>query len=428
MGKPLQDKPADFLTLAIAFQSLLKRHQTTCLLVNRQNQLMYVCGDGLNLLKAIDSVEPYQDILGLFPDSLKAPVSKALDQAHQNSEALQAVHWRSLIDHQLYPVKITASLHNGYEIKNFGAISQDDSDCSGLNRKDAQSLDLRSQDFFSLVIERASKNSHNPVECHTTELLTINEHLRAKVLEQQQFEQQLVGQTQALARSNANLEEFAYVVSHDLQEPLRAVTAFSQLLEQRYHHQLDESAKRYITHIVEGGTRMKAMIDGILELSRINRQRHVLQGPTNLEAVLKNVLENLKLLLVETQATITYDTLPSLYIDVNHITQLLQNLIGNAIKFRGAKPPRIHITAQQQPNSWIFSVQDNGIGIPENQQKRIFKLFQRLHNQREYQGYGIGLAICKKIVEHYQGTIWLESSPGEGTIFYFTLVSDTDRT
>ena len=187
--------------------------------------------------------------------------------------------------------------------------------------------------------------------------------------------------------------------------------------------QLDASAKRYIKHIVDGGTRMKAMIDGILELSRINNTQ-LNNAPTHLEQALKIALENLKLIRLETQTTVTHNVLPRLYVDKNHMVQLLQNLISNAIKFRGSEPPRIHITAEPQASGWLFSVHDNGIGIPQDQQNRIFKLFQRLHNQQEQKGYGIGLAICKKIVEHYQGRIWLKSSPGEGSTFYLTLIVD----
>lgn len=264
--------------------------------------------------------------------------------------------------------------------------------------------------------------SHSPKN-ETIELLAINQRLRAEVLERQQTEQKLAQKAEALIRSNADLEEFAYVVSHDLQEPLRAMTAFAQLLAQRYKDSLDASAQRYITHIVDGGIRMKAMIDGILELSRIN-SKQLNNNSTNLEQALATALENLKLIRLENQATITHGGLPTLNVDTNHVVQLLQNLISNAIKFRGPEPPHIHISAEQQATKWFFSVQDNGIGIPQDQQKRIFKLFQRLHNQQEQKGYGIGLAICKKIVEHYQGHIWLKSSPGEGSIFYFTLVPE----
>lgn len=174
------------------------------------------------------------------------------------------------------------------------------------------------------------------------------------------------------------------------------MTAFSQLLDQRYNSQLDAAAKRYINHIVDGGIRMKAMIDGILELSRINNKKLANSNPTDLQQALDIALENLNLICLETQAVIHHSALPTLYVDKNHIVQLLQNLIGNAIKFQGAEPPQINIVAKPQTDRWLFSIQDNGVGIPQDQQQRIFKLFQRLHNQQEQKGYGIGLAICKK--------------------------------
>ena len=283
-------------------------------------------------------------------------------------------------------------------------------------------------EFLVLLIERCDRIADyaTPIIPSTPKLIEVNKRLRAEVLERQQTEQELANKAEALTRSNADLEEFAYVVSHDLQEPLRAMTAFSQLLEQRYNQQLDASAKRYIKHIVDGGTRMKAMIDGILELSRINNTQ-LDSSPISLEQTLEIVLENLKLICLETQTTITHDALPTLCVDKSHAVQLFQNLISNAIKFRGSDPPHIHITAKQQINSWLFSIHDNGIGIPKDQQTRIFKLFQRLHSQQEHKGYGIGLAICKKIVEHYQGNIWLESVPEEGSVFYFTLVSQLQQ-
>ncbi|NEQ48619.1 MAG: GHKL domain-containing protein [Leptolyngbya sp. SIO3F4] len=391
----------ELLRLTTAFQTWLKHCQTTCLLIDRQNRLIHTYDDALNVLKVKDNDDVSdQNVLILLPSNLQKAARHVLKQAQQHGTATQITNHIELSDGQPYTVIITARLHTSDRI----------------------------EDFLTLLIERAEKEiSERSVDAHTTELIEVNERLRAKVLEQKQTEQELANQAQALARSNESLEEFAYIVSHDLQEPLRAMTAFSQLLEQRYGAQLETAAKRYLTHIVDGGTRMQAMIDGILELSRINTKVRTTHTTTNLEQALDTVLENLKLTRLETKANITHNTLPTLYVDKNHIVQLLQNLVGNAIKFRGSELPKILITAQQQPQGWLFSVKDNGVGIPKNQQQRIFKLFQRLHSQREYQGYGIGLAICKKIVEHYQGKIWLKSAPGEGTTFYFTLIVDAEQ-
>ena len=395
LRKPLQHNQQFAPLVGKAFQALLSHRQATYLLVNQEQQILYICGDALSLLSDSDTS---QNLLQRLPASLRLPLDNALNQTKTADTARQA---GCRVGAQPYTVTITVS-------------SQVTSDTG---------------EFLTVLIERDDHHQgrlEDLVNTRTAELVEANKHLQTKVLEQQQAEQVLAQQAQALARSNADLEEFAYVVSHDLQEPLRAMTAFSQLLEQRYKSQLDRSAQRYVQHIVDGGTRMKAMIDGILELSRISSAVKISNSPTSLERVLTIALENLKLIRLETHATITHDTLPILHMDENHIVQLLQNLIGNAIKFRGPKPPCIHIAAEQcSHKKWLFTVQDNGIGIPQDQQKRIFKLFQRLHNQQAHKGYGIGLAICKKIVEHYQGDIWLESVSGEGATFYFTLEVDS---
>lgn len=376
-----------------AFQALLVHRQTTYLVVDRQNHLLHICGDCLSLIATQTELTIGKDIVHLLPTSLRLPVKTSLQQAKKHGDAKHSGQV-TRTDSHAYSVTIEACLHPANQT---------------------------TEEFLTILIER--EPGDGPFVTETTELIEVNKRLRAEILDRQQAEQQLAQKAEALAHSNADLEEFAYVVSHDLQEPLRAMTAFSQLLSQRYGQHLDTSAKRYIKHIVDGGTRMKAMIDGILELSRINSTQWN-NTLTDLEQALKIALENLKLIRLETHATVTHNALPGLYIDKNHIVQLLQNLISNAIKFRGSAPPHIHITAEPQSRGWLFSVHDNGIGIPQDQQNRIFKLFQRLHNQQEQKGYGIGLAICKKIVEHYQGEIWLKSSPGEGSTFYFTLLID----
>ena len=266
-------------------------------------------------------------------------------------------------------------------------------------------------------------NLEELVKDRAAEIQEANHHLQAEVLERQQAESKLANRAQALEQSNADLEQFAYVISHDLQEPLRAMTVFAQLLEGDYGKHLDTTAKDYINNIVEGGIRMHGLINGILAFSRATHQESTFET-LDLEQVLIAVLENLSSAIGASQATVNYDILPTLNIDKNQIIQLFQNLIGNAIKFRGSEPPCIYITAKQQPDSWLFSFKDNGIGIPKEQQERTFALFQRLHTREEIDGYGIGLAICKKIVERHQGHIWVDSEPGNGSTFYFTLAND----
>ena len=223
-----------------------------------------------------------------------------------------------------------------------------------------------------------------------------------------------------LKRSNAELEQFAYVASHDLQEPLRAVAGMVQLLGQHYQGKLDERADEYIGHAVEASTRMQKLINDLLDYSRVNRLGRSFEN-TAVERSLNNAIANLQLVIQESQAQITHDPLPTLMADSGQLTQVLQNLIGNAIKFRGERPLHIHIGAKKMEQAWQFSVSDNGIGIEPKYYERIFLVFQRLHTRREYPGTGIGLALCKKIIERHNGQIWVESQPGLGSTFYFTI-------
>jgi PAS domain S-box-containing protein len=225
-----------------------------------------------------------------------------------------------------------------------------------------------------------------------------------------------------LARSNRDLQQFAYVASHDLQEPLRMVASFTQLLANRYHDKLDQDAQDFIKYAVDGATRMQALISDLLSYSRVDRQEKPF-NVTSCDQILGQVLVNLKVAIVDSGAVITHDCLPTVMGDDIQLGQLFQNLLGNAIKFRGEKPPRVHISAKENGNGWKISVQDNGIGISPEHHERVFLIFQRLHTAAEYPGTGIGLAICKKIVERHGGRIWIESPPGGGSIISFTLLT-----
>jgi PAS domain S-box-containing protein len=235
------------------------------------------------------------------------------------------------------------------------------------------------------------------------------------------LEEDLIIKAAELARSNIELQQFAYIASHDLQEPLRAISGFTELLVKRYHGKIDEKADTYIDFITEGTTRMQQMIQDLLTYSRVQTQVHefvLIDSNTSLDLA----LSDLQVATKEHNAVITNDPLPSIYADQEQITKMFQNLIGNAIKFH--KPgiaPNVHISAKQDKNNWIFSVSDNGIGIRQEYADRIFKIFQRLHTRDEYPGTGIGLAICKRIAEQHGGTIWIESVPGTGSTFYFTI-------
>jgi light-regulated signal transduction histidine kinase (bacteriophytochrome) len=223
-----------------------------------------------------------------------------------------------------------------------------------------------------------------------------------------------------LRQANAELQQFAYVASHDLQEPLRMVTSYVQLLAQRYQGQLDAEAEEFISYAVEGAQRVHQLIQDLLAYTRVGGTA---PGWTavDCEEVLARTVHDLHLLIEEMQAEVSHDPLPTVRGEAQQVGLVFQNLIGNALKFHGAAPPRIHVSARREGIMWVFAVKDNGIGIEAKQAERIFQVFQRLHTRSEYPGTGIGLAICKKIVERHGGRIWVESEPGKGATFFFTL-------
>ncbi len=224
----------------------------------------------------------------------------------------------------------------------------------------------------------------------------------------------------ALVRSNAELEQFAYVASHDLQEPLRVVGSYVQLLARRYAGQLDGRADRYVNRSLAGVERMRTLINDLLAYSRVGT-RGLELVPTRTEAVVAEVLEGLAVTIRETAAEITWDPLPMVQADTTQVGQLFQNLLSNALKYRSEQAPRVHIGVERQDQRWQFAVRDNGIGIDPAYAKRIFLVFQRLHTRDEYPGTGIGLALCQKIVERHGGQLTVESQVGQGATFSFTL-------
>ena len=240
------------------------------------------------------------------------------------------------------------------------------------------------------------------------------------ITERKEIELKLNENIKKLAQSNKELEEFAYITSHDLREPLRMITSFLQLLERRYKDQLDEDANEFIGFAVDGAKRLDAMTHDLLQYSRINREKREIK-PVNFEHVLEEALLNLKVPIEESNAVITHDPLPTINGDEQLKIRLFQNLIGNAIKYRSQESPKIHISAKKEKNQYLFCIKDNGIGMSPKHLEQIFIIFKRLHTPEEYEGTGIGLAIAQKIVHQQGGNIWAESEPDKGTTFYFTL-------
>ena len=240
------------------------------------------------------------------------------------------------------------------------------------------------------------------------------------ISERKRATEELANRSELLERSNADLEQFAYVASHDLQEPLRMVSSYSSLLAEHYNDRADEKSEKYIRYVLDGARRMQQLIQDLLAYSRVDSQA---EPPVLIksEIAVKTALDNLKVAIESSHAEIECDDLPAVYADTVQLTQLFQNLIGNAVKFHRDCPPHIHIGAERNNGKWTFHVADNGIGIEKQYAERVFHMFQRLNERGRYEGSGIGLAIVKKIVERHGGRVWFESQPKNGTTFYFTM-------
>ena len=267
-------------------------------------------------------------------------------------------------------------------------------------------VDITERKQAEEALKKAYDSLDKKVKERTAELETAQKILKSKLKE--------------LTRSNEELEQFAYVSSHDMQEPLRMITSYLQLLQKRYQGNLDERADKYIHFAVDGAARMQNLITDLLVYSTVTRSSIEFET-TDSELILNKVLSTLKVFINENKAKVTYDPLPAVIANPIQLGQVFQNLIFNAIKFHKEEAPKIHISAERKANEWVFSVRDNGIGIDPQYSERIFEIFKRLHTREYFSGTGIGLAICKKIVERYGGRIWVESELGKGSTFYFTL-------
>jgi PAS domain S-box-containing protein len=274
------------------------------------------------------------------------------------------------------------------------------------------------------LLGRRKDGSEFPVEIGLsyieTELGRLALALISDITERKRGADELSRVNEELRGSNAQLEQFAYVASHDLQEPLRMVSSYLELLEHRYRGQLDSQAQEFIHYAVDGATRMKGLIQDLLSFSRAGTtalKSHTFQPG----AILQDVLANLQVAIEQSHAEVTADPLPEIAADPGLLTSVFQNLIGNAIKFQRDRTPRVHVSAQRAAAEWIFSVRDNGIGIESRHATRVFRIFERLHSTDQYPGSGVGLAISQRIVERHGGKIWLESQLGTGTTFFFTV-------
>lgn len=251
----------------------------------------------------------------------------------------------------------------------------------------------------------------------------VPEILRAKVkvfVELHEKTRIIERQARELARSNSDLEQFAAVASHDLQEPLRKISGFAQMLQKRYSGKLDAQADEFLAQIVGGAARLQSLISALLEYSRLSFGPKDVK-PVDLEKVFTQTIDDLQVLIRETGGQVTHDPLPTVPADATSIARVFQNLVANGLKFRGDRPPKVHVWAQKEDGGWVFSVKDEGIGIDSRFHDRVFQLFRRLQPRHLYEGAGIGLAVCKRVVEAHGGRIWVESQPGQGAVFRFTL-------
>jgi light-regulated signal transduction histidine kinase (bacteriophytochrome) len=258
------------------------------------------------------------------------------------------------------------------------------------------------------------------LEVHERTVLEQSDKLAHTLMQLEERAEALAERTEELARSNRELQEFAHAASHDLQEPLRAVSGFCQLLRDRYSGKLDAQADEFIGFAVDGAHRMQKLINDLLAYSRVGARGDEFE-PTDASVIFDQAVTNLHAAIQENGAKVTQTGLPIVTADPSQLSQLLQNLIGNAIKFRGERIPEIHVEASRKADDWLFSVRDNGIGIEPRHAERVFLIFQRLHARTEYPGTGVGLAICKKIVESHGGRIWIEPRSEDGTIVLFTI-------
>ncbi len=335
------------------------------------------------------------------------PVSSALELANKNLGVMVSVICAALVCSVIFALLTTRRIIRPIETLSTSALAISGGDFS-------QQVEVTSQDE---VGQLASAFNQMVSGLRTT--TTSIDNLNKEITERKRAEEALQKAVAELERSNAELERFAYIASHDLQEPLRMVASYTQLLEKRYKDRLDADANDFIGYAVDGAKRMQQLINDLLTYSRVGTRGKPLE-PADCMTVFEAAVANLDVAIRESGAEVTSDPLPTVMADEGQLVQLFQNLIDNAVKFHGEEPPRVHVSAEQSGDEWVFSVRDNGIGIDSQYLDQAFKVFQRLHGGK-YRGTGIGLSIAKKIVERHGGRIWLESQPDKGTIVHFTI-------
>jgi signal transduction histidine kinase len=334
---------------------------------------------------------------------------QALSYSQEESQQLTQVYGEILAGLKVSPADLQSRV-DYYQERN--ALLQ--AHASELEQKVAELNQAQEE------LRRAHDQLETRVAERTQELKASNELLTGEIIERKRAEEDF-------ARSNAELEQFAYVASHDLQEPLRMVASYVQLLERRYRGRLDKDADEFIGFAVDGAKRMQALINDLLAYARIGTRGKAFT-PTDSEKAARTGAGNLRVAIEESGAQISYQSLPTLHADASQLAQLFQNLFSNAIKFRSQAAPIIKVSAERRDGAWQFSVTDNGIGIDPQYSEHVFRLFQRLHTRAAYPGTGIGLALCKKIVERHGGRIWVESRLGQGSTFHFTIPEREEAT
>jgi len=341
----------------------------------------------------------------LLDQAMRFFLAQTRSLAHENEEALKSMNPQLAYLNAVTTTSVLDDVGRGLD-----ALVEESQRVSDLRIRDTQRLEVAVLATTLFVLVALGLFAFRPMVMR----------VRRDIEDLRRAQAELEARAEALERSNAELEQFAYVASHDLQEPLRMIAAYVQLLERRYKGRLGADADECIRYATEGATRMHHLILDLLAFSRVGTHGGSFL-PTDLSGVLKDVLDDMKVAIEESGARVEAAELPRLRVDPHQIGQLLQNLIANAIKFRGKEPPVVRIDARREGEEWLFSIRDNGIGFDMRYAERIFVIFQRLHARDRYPGTGIGLAICKKIVERHGGRIWAEAQPGKGATFSFTL-------